>query len=190
MLHQQLQHQILTRKGPYEVSELPARPSWGTTRPPEWPDRQLQLLHWLQLMLLLQCCARFLLHDQASARRRAGGRQRTAPTCCRASEIGGTATPRPAQRSRQLAWQASHPALYGTGGLYAYVPGMHKQVCSGTPDGVTATAPAETADCTRTAPAHPRESRITRAAEERLFRTCLDTASHPPTTWPFTKLRR
>ena len=66
------------------------------------------------------------------------------------------------------------------GGLYAYVPGMHKQVCSGTPDGVTATAPAETADRTRTAPAHPCESRITRAAEERLFRTCLDTASHPP----------
>ena len=86
----------------------------------------------------------------------------------RASEIGGTATPRPAQRSRQPAWQASHPALYGTGGLYAYVPGMHKQVCSGTPDGVTATAPAETADRTRTAPAHPSESRITSAAEERL----------------------
>ena len=54
------------------------------------------------------------------------------------------------------------------GGLYAYVPGMHKQVCSCTLDGVTATAPAETADCTRTAPAHPRESRITRAAEGRL----------------------
>ena len=98
----------------------------------------------------------------------------------RASEIGGTATPRPAQRSRQPAWQASHPALCGTGGLYAYVPGMHKQVCSGTPDGVTATAPAETADRTRTAPAHPSESRITSAAEERLYRTGFDTASHPP----------
>ena len=41
------------------------------------------------------------------------------------------------------------------------------------PGGVTATAPAETADCTRTAPAHPRESRITRAAEERLMSDLL-----------------
>ena len=64
------------------------------------------------------------------------------------------------------------------GGLYAYVPGMHKQVCSGTPDGVTATAPAETADRTRTAPAHPSESRITSAAEERLMRI----AKTPPRT--------
>ena len=48
------------------------------------------------------------------------------------------------------------------------------------PGGVTATAPAETADCTRTAPAHRRESRFTCAAEERLFQTCLDTASPPP----------
>ena len=50
---------------------------------------------------------------------------------------------------------------------------MHKQVCSGTPDGVTATAPAETADRTRTAPAHTCESRITRAAEECLYQTAL-----------------
>ena len=100
-------------------------------------------------------------HRHAVERRRSPG-----------SEIGGTATPRPAQRSRQPAWQASHPAFCGTGGgLYAYVSGMRTQ---GAP------APAETADCTHTAPAHPCESRITRAAEERLFRTCLDTASHPP----------
>ena len=60
LLHQQLQHQLLTRKGRYEVSELPARPSWGTTRPAESPNRQLQLLHWVQLMLLLHNCASVL----------------------------------------------------------------------------------------------------------------------------------
>ena len=122
LLHQQLQHQILTRKGPYEVSELPARPSWGTARPPEWPDRQLQLLHWLQLMLLLQCCARFLLHDQASARRRAGGRQRTAPTCCRAPPKSsqrdrryGHATPSPAFAPASVAGKPSRLLRHGGG---------------------------------------------------------------------------
>ena len=48
------------------------------------------------------------------------------------------------------------------------------------PGGVTATAPAETADRTRTAPAHPCESRITRAAEERLYQTCFDTTPPRP----------
>ena len=86
----------------------------------------------------------------------------------------------PSVRASQRGRPAIPPSAVREGGLYAYVPGMHKQVCSCTLDGVTATAPAETADCTRTAPAHPCESRITRAAEERLFRTCLDTASPPP----------
>ena len=105
LLHQQLQHQLLTLKGQYDVSEMQARPSWGTTRPAESPNRQLQLLHWVQLMLLLHCCARVLQdvrashedvhaldreqHRHAVERRRSPGR-----------EIGGTTTPRPAQRSR------------------------------------------------------------------------------------------
>ena len=97
-------------------------------------------------------------------------------------------------RHAQPSVRASHrgrqaiPPFAARGGLYVYVTDMRTQ---GAP------APAETADCTRTAPAHPRESRITRAAEERLYRTCFDTASHPPTafphrttTWPFTELRR
>ena len=120
------------------------------------------------------------------ARRRACGRPRAAPRCCRTppkswsnEQRCSRATPSPAFAPASVAGQQSRLLRYG-GGLYAYVPGMHKQVCSCTLDGVTATAPAETADCTRTAPAHPCESRITRAAEERLFRTCLDTASPPP----------
>ena len=86
--------------------------------------------------------------------------------------------PRHAQPSVRAS-QRGRPAIPPSavrGGLYAYVPGMHKQVCSCPLDGVTAPAPAETADCTRTAPAHPCESRITRAAEERL----LQIAKTPP----------
>ena len=53
LLHQQLQHPLLTLKGEYEVSELPARPSQGTRRPPEALVRQLMLLLQLQLVLNL-----------------------------------------------------------------------------------------------------------------------------------------
>ena len=116
------------------------------------------------------------------ARRRACGRPRAAPRCCRTppkswsnEQRCSRATPSPAFAPASVAGQQSRLLRYG-GGLYAYVPGMHKQVCSCTLDGVTATAPAETADCTRTAPAHPCESRITRAAEERL----LQIAKTPP----------
>ena len=119
------------------------------------------------------------------ARRRACGRPRAAPRCCRTppkswsnEQRCSRATPSPAFAPASVAGQQSRLLRYGGGGLYAYVPGMHKQVCSCTLDGVTATAPAETADCTRTAPAHPRESRITRAAEECLYRTALT----PPRT--------
>ena len=128
LLHQQLQHQLLTLKGQYDVSEMQARPSWGTTRPAESPNRQLQLLHWVQLMLLLQCCARILQdvrasHEDVHALDREQHRHAVVRRRSPGSEIGGTATPRPAQRSRQPAWQASHPAFCVTGGLYAYVTG-------------------------------------------------------------------
>ena len=62
LLFQQLQHLSPTLHGEYDVSDLPARPSQGTRRPPEPPVRQLQLLLQLQLVLLLHCCARNLLH--------------------------------------------------------------------------------------------------------------------------------
>ena len=153
LLHQQLQHQLLTLKGQYDVFEMQARPSWGTTRPAESPNRQLQLLHWVQLMLLLQCCARILQdvrasHEDVHALDREQHRHAVVRRRSPGSEIGGTATPRPAQRSRQPAWQASHPAFCGRGGAicvrnwYAYA-GLLMY-----PGGVIAPAPAETADCT------------------------------------------
>ena len=123
LLQQQLQHPLLTLKGQNEVSELPAWPSQGTRRPPEALIRQQQLLHFTQLMLLLHCYARVLQHERAwhgdvHAVDREQHRDAVERRRSRGPTSSGAAAPRPAQRSRQPAWQASNPAFCGTGGGY------------------------------------------------------------------------
>ena len=65
----------------------------------------------------------------------------------------------PARAPRGASWRVRNWYVYAGKLMY--------------PGGVTATAPAETADCTRTAPAHRREPRFTFAAEECLMTDLL-----------------
>ena len=120
---QQLQALPQLVDGRFDASELPARSSWGTRWPPEPPNPQQQLLQLIQLELLLQCCAKVLQHHRAAdgdvhAVDREQHRDAVERRRSRGPTSSGAAAPRPAQRSRQPAWQASNPAFCGTGGGY------------------------------------------------------------------------